>query len=622
MLLAKGRRTGVFALALVGTATCVLACLDSKYGRDGACYLDTACNDGGPPVVDGGLPGEDGGVVCTETFTDDLFFGIGDITLPLGGGGEFAPTLSTEAARLCVLRLNDIACAPFELYVQPTYQPQLLSSDAGIAKDPSLTRDGQWLYFALVPTGLPGGHLYRARWDGDSGFVDSQPIPIPGDPLVTGPEISADGGELFFASPDDAGISHLYVVAMGASGQVRGAPSRLSFSSDSANDYSPAISDDGQWLVFDSTRADPSLDAGRGVFGSRRLCGTTWSTPRFLNVIAKEDACTPGPCPLPANASFGPYGSLIFDHSDSADPAKSDLFIAERRFQPDDGLPEPGCTIPSMVPEFFAPSNTPIAGEPNQLDDAPTYSAGTGVLCVSGADTLPTPTIGIYCAVPGNSRVLQTELPHSNGLDASFATHASLNATGDRMYYAVFEPDAGSSLALARASGVTTFGNPVPLPLTPLNFKSTVDGPELSPDGGRLYFSSLGIPGHGADLFWVTLDGQGMPSSLPHPVIAVSFDSQDGGLEFQPAIPSDGRWLFYSRQPVDVSRIWASATDCRGGWLPPTPVQVPVPTTCGTACSGIVRVDFGPNDGLLYDLSTSGALADYDIYFAPRDAGD
>jgi Tol biopolymer transport system component len=134
--------------------------------------------------------------------------------------------------------------------LRPTYPP----ADDGFMWSPVVTRDGEWIYFSKGPRfGAVDANvgIWKVRMDGTGAVL----LSADSDANDAFPDVSADGQWVVFRSGRDArpgsgfgGAKEIYI--MDAHGnRVR----RISHAG--ATSTMPAISPDGQWVVYSTTRA-------------------------------------------------------------------------------------------------------------------------------------------------------------------------------------------------------------------------------------------------------------------------------------------------------------------------------------------------------------------------------
>jgi TolB protein len=155
--------------------------------------------------------------------------------------------------------------------------------DDGFMWSPVVTRDGEWVFFAKGPRfGAVDADvgIWKVRTDG-TGLVH---LTADSDANDAFPDVSADGRRMVFRSGRD-GAKEIYV--MGANGEdLR----RVTYTS--ADNTMPAISPDGEWVVYSTTRtgrgwklwiqslADPA-DEGRLLEPGRASLAGRDMHPRF-----------------------------------------------------------------------------------------------------------------------------------------------------------------------------------------------------------------------------------------------------------------------------------------------------------------------------------------------------
>ena len=120
--------------------------------------------------------------------------------------------------------------------------------------------------------------------------------------------------------------------------------------------------------------------------------------------------------------------------------------------------------------------------------------------------------------------------PLPKGINTAYwETSATITADGNTLYFASDRPGGQGGLDLYRTNKLENgdWGKPVNLG-DKINTRYNEDAPYITPDGTRLYFSSAGHPGMGAeDIFYVDIiDGRlGSPQNLGFPINSVYFDS-------------------------------------------------------------------------------------------------
>ena len=137
-------------------------------------------------------------------------------------------------------------------------QPILQPVDSGFMWDPTITRDGKWIFFAK---GARFGavdenvDIWKVRSDG-TGAVD---LTADCDANDAFPDVSADGQWVVFRSGRDgkkgigrSGNKEIYLMDKDG-GQLR------RISNNEGNDTMPAISPDGKWVVYVTDRAGKGL---------------------------------------------------------------------------------------------------------------------------------------------------------------------------------------------------------------------------------------------------------------------------------------------------------------------------------------------------------------------------
>ncbi|HEX7344703.1 MAG TPA: hypothetical protein VF398_10580, partial [bacterium] len=166
---------------------------------------------------------------------------------------------------------------------------------------PSVTADGQWLFFEYDQDALGMGQMdiYMATANGSSWNPPVNLGPPVNTPWHEGkPTVTPDGSALYFQAtrPGGLGGSDIYVSYWTGSGW--GAPQNLGSSVNSNFDEStPYISYDSQRLYFQSANR-PGGPGGGDLWMSQRS-GTTWGAPAALsppvNTPALEWYCCESP---------------------------------------------------------------------------------------------------------------------------------------------------------------------------------------------------------------------------------------------------------------------------------------------------------------------------------------
>jgi len=228
---------------------------------------------------------------------------------------EGAPDISADGLLLYyqVGRVSgpaDIYAASRDSLADPWHSPQSISINTRYADaSPALAPDGQELYFSdgLIPSvshsnrpgGMGGVDIWASSWDPESGsWGEPQNV----EPLNTryadyGPNLSADGRELYFASdrPGGAGSSDIFVARRPTVKDPWGEPTNLGPTvNSSGEDYVPTISPDGRMLIFGS--APPDNSGGSHLWLSKReQPDDDWGSPIHLGFVLNGDYRTTDP---------------------------------------------------------------------------------------------------------------------------------------------------------------------------------------------------------------------------------------------------------------------------------------------------------------------------------------
>ena len=202
-------------------------------------------------------------------------------------------------------------------------------SVAGVRDDdPTLTADLRELYFNSARAGGPGaGDIWVATraladgpWDPPT-LVAALSSPA----SETGPEVSADGLAILFASDraGTLGATDIWMSTRSARTAPWGAPVHVPELSSTAEDTAPAIHAGGLVIVFESTRG--AGDANLWI-ATRPAITSAWSAPQMITSSADPEGS-------PYLASDG--RTLLFNAIRPGGNGMADLYLATRAAEGD-----------------------------------------------------------------------------------------------------------------------------------------------------------------------------------------------------------------------------------------------------------------------------------------------
>lgn len=339
-------RAGFHQLSIIVMCGAVCACgrLHYEVGR-----ADAAVRDAGPP--DGPMPDAfvpDGGDL-DSSLSDDLGPMDADspdaITgdsgpapsgwgapMPVAGiltaGGEYQPTLTRDGLRICFTSNRggggsiDLFCADRATVADVFSAPYALDSvNAPAATDrmPALSADGSELFFVSDRGG--NDDIFRATWSVPRASYQLDGVVVE---LTTlddegGPELSPSGREIFFDRRPGGASSRILVATRSSAGAIFGAPVEIAPLVSSADDSEPAIGDDGDTMVFCTTRVAPARPVSSTLFMSVRV-GSVFGPPTPVEALELElrGVCSPALV----------RGDLYYNTVLPSGPGGSDIVIA------------------------------------------------------------------------------------------------------------------------------------------------------------------------------------------------------------------------------------------------------------------------------------------------------
>lgn len=191
--------------------------------------------------------------------------------------------------------------------------------------EPVMSPDGDYLVFVsnrpTTETGQPldgfyggsarpgaGGNLWRVDRKGDRwGQPARLPDVVNANSSIFAPALTSNG-DLFFMQPDPtSGRFRLYRSRFAKGTYMT--PEPLSFSDGTFNDYDPAVSPDGSFIVFSSGRAPAPKDLGAAIFVAK-ADGEGWRAPVLVD-----------PTLLGVEARLSPDGSTLYFTTDRPTPS-------------------------------------------------------------------------------------------------------------------------------------------------------------------------------------------------------------------------------------------------------------------------------------------------------------
>ncbi|MFN0137365.1 MAG: hypothetical protein ACKVS9_14775 [Phycisphaerae bacterium] len=174
---------------------------------------------------------------------------------------QFAPIGTAYYTDGNAIRVPASAETPRQVMWLPPERVPSLTDDAAVAQEyePRLSWDGNTLFFVR---GKAGGSadIWQARRT-PAGWTDAKPLDAinTADADELGPELSPDGGTLYFYSNRAGGLGGYDLWRSTLVGETWQPPTNLGDTVNSTfNDYGPAIAPDGATLYFSSNRPRPT----------------------------------------------------------------------------------------------------------------------------------------------------------------------------------------------------------------------------------------------------------------------------------------------------------------------------------------------------------------------------
>ncbi|PWJ43118.1 OmpA family protein [Sediminitomix flava] len=210
---------------------------------------------------------------------------------------EYAPTLSANGKTMIFQSDRDEGkWKLFETKYEdgnwtspiPIEAANALVKDGGLIGGPSITYDGNYLYFfAAAEGGMGAGDIYYCERT-ESGWSEPFNVgePVNSDSEDTFPSVSADGNQLYFVRLDTVvkengsvcyDIMESHKQEDGSWGEPRPLPTQINMDCEKA----PRIMSDGKTLIFSSKRAGGK--GGYDLYISKRNSAGEWSDPQNLS---------------------------------------------------------------------------------------------------------------------------------------------------------------------------------------------------------------------------------------------------------------------------------------------------------------------------------------------------
>jgi hypothetical protein len=242
--------------------------------------------------------------------------------------------LATACGRL---RFDEVPSDPDGPLLGPFGAPvQILElSDPSVRDDdPSLTADLLELYFNSSRAGGPGaGDIWVAtRATADVPWNPPTLVAALSSPSSeTGPEVSADGLTIFFASDraGTLGATDIWMSMRSSRIAPWGAPVHVPELSSTADETAPAIHASGLVIVLESTRG--AGDANLWI-ATRSAISSTWAAPRMIDTSTTDHEGSP--------YLTGDGLTLVFNAIRSSGIGLADLYLATRAAEGDPFLTE------------------------------------------------------------------------------------------------------------------------------------------------------------------------------------------------------------------------------------------------------------------------------------------
>lgn len=274
------------------------------------------------------------------------------------GGSKYAERSQQEVTNLGMVPGLMAKAARFE--VRNLDQVNTAASEYGASMRAGGSNE---VYFASGREGktYPGNgefftDLYTVKFDDQQTLMGGTPTRIANDNLNTpmmheaSATFSPDGGTMIFARSNDGSKKGMLSVDLFQSrweNGAWGAPQPLSINAANADDFSPALSPDGQTLYFASSRRGGA--GGNDIYRAASAGNGRWGAPE-----AVEGANTAGNENFP---SVGPDGTLYFSSDTHAGMGGLDIFSFKNNKVENLG---PGINSPG---DDFAPAfTTPMTG--------------------------------------------------------------------------------------------------------------------------------------------------------------------------------------------------------------------------------------------------------------------